>query len=98
MWIGSLLLLALVSGKLYVLGPGALIESLQSLLDSTNSVIEVPSTLANFGNPPYGSQLVGKAVYDPNNPLACQPIEHIEPGKTKGRRYCWRIAAYVLSS
>lgn len=57
-----LCLLGLLQGKVTVYSP----ESLKEEVSSKYPGAVVPSSLANFGNPPYGSKMIGK-VYLPEN-------------------------------
>lgn len=57
-----LALFTVVSAKVFVYGP----ESLRSEIMKAHIKNEIPSSLANFGNPPYGSVIVGR-LFEPVN-------------------------------
>ena len=71
-----LVLLALAWAKITVYGP----ETLRNKVHTKYSSYEVPSSLANFGNPPYGSVIVGR-VFNPMLPsevMGCGPLSAID--------------------
>lgn len=45
-------------------------HSLREQIDSTNG--EIKSSLANFGNVPYGHSIIGRVWYDPENKDGCK--------------------------
>jgi len=57
-----LALFTVVAAKIFVYGP----ESLRSEIRKAHSKNEIPASLANFGNPPYGSTIVGR-LFEPVN-------------------------------
>ena len=81
MWPGVLLLCLSVSAKVLVLSPPGLLSILQKRYDNEDPVPEVPSTLADFGNPPYGTQMTGKVYFHEAVAKACSPVDHIEIDK-----------------
>ena len=69
-----LLLLPLVMSKVYVLGP----EELVDMVDRKSPGHEITSSLANFGNPPYGSYMIGRLYRTTSNEtLACSPLDSL---------------------
>ena len=70
-----LVLLAVVSAKIYVYGPEALRSEIHNRHNGKN---EIPSSLANFGNPPYGSVIVGR-LFTPINNAGNLGCDHIAP-------------------
>ena len=67
-------LVSLVSGKILVFSP----DSLRSQFESRYHHGVIPSSLANFGNPPYGTVSVGR-VFMPasGEELGCSPLSRI---------------------
>lgn len=57
-----LALFTVVSAKIFVYGP----EGLRGQIQNAHKKNEIPSSLANFGNPPYGSVIVGR-LFEPVN-------------------------------
>lgn len=66
-----LLLAVCVAAKVFILGPPGLKAEMQS---RNPGLGEVKASLGNFGNPPYGTAIVGRAFYDKRNPYACEPV------------------------
>jgi len=65
------LLLVTVTAKVFILGPPGLKAEMQS---RNPGLGEVKASLGNFGNPPYGTSIVGRAFYDKHNPYVCDPV------------------------
>lgn len=84
MWPSLLLLCVSVSAKVMVLSPSGLLSILHKRYDNKDPSPEIPSSLADFGNPPYGTQMVGKAYYHSEVPSACSSVDHIEIEKEHG--------------
>jgi hypothetical protein len=49
-----------VSAEIYPFAPKSLIKSFE---DAHGGDITIKSSLANFGNPPYGSTMIGRVFY-----------------------------------
>ncbi|CAG9319981.1 unnamed protein product [Blepharisma stoltei] len=64
-------LLGLVVGKMYVYSPDALRQEMQSRYQHG----EIRNSLANFGNPPYGSVIIGRVFYRDSQSDACQAMQ-----------------------
>ena len=73
------LVLATVSGKLFVHDPDDLKSKFVATIDNS-----IPSSLANFGNPPYGSSFIGRLYQVGNETKACLPLEAINFSDTVG--------------
>lgn len=67
-----LLVISAAYGKLFVHDPEALTNLFEKYLDHV-----IPSSLANFGNPPYGSSLIGKIYIPKTKQDACTPLDQI---------------------
>ena len=69
-WFGLLLLLVSATvGKLIIYYP----PSLREAIDPVHS--EISSSIANFGNIPYGHSVLGRVWFDPDNALGCDPFD-----------------------
>lgn len=70
------LLISLVLAKIYVYAP----DTLQAKINQKYSTNSIPYSLANFGNPPYGSSIVSRVYWpekqDERN--GCKPLSPIE--------------------
>jgi len=82
MWQSLLLLCVSVSAKVTVLSPPELLSVFEKRYEDKDH--EIPSSLADFGNPPYGTQMVGKAHYHSEVADACSPVDHIEIEREHG--------------
>lgn len=68
-----LFMVTIVVGKVSVHDP----EDLRSSFEHYPNYV-IPSSLANFGNPPYGSSLIGRLYIPKDHPEACVPLRPIE--------------------
>ena len=65
-------LLVLSEAKVYVLSPPGLKAEMQS---RNPGVGEVRASLGNFGNPPYGTAIVGRVFFAKRHEMVCEPPE-----------------------
>jgi hypothetical protein len=73
--LGALLLLLLTAAEIYVFSPDQLKREFQA--KRTSGAIK--STLANFGNPPYGTIMLGMVFLpDQHQELACEQLTRID--------------------
>jgi hypothetical protein len=66
------------SAGVYVISP----ETLSNTFQDAYGTAGLPNTLANFGNPPYGSAILGQLHYfgEPGAPsYACTPLPFLPP-------------------
>jgi hypothetical protein len=77
MMIAILTALGLVSAKVFIEGPDDLRDS---IMQNNPGFGEIPSSLANFGNPPYGTAINGQLYLTSikNDTLACSDLQPIE--------------------
>jgi len=66
-------LLTSALGSLHAYSPDSLREEFEQRYQKG----AIPHSLANFGNPPYGSAMVGRVFYDKTNKLGCTPFSPI---------------------
>ncbi|CAG9335006.1 unnamed protein product [Blepharisma stoltei] len=75
MWVLNFILASIAFANIYVFSP----DKLRMDMSTRHSHGPIPSSLANFGNPPYGSIIVGR-VFLPRNEnqyKGCSPLDHI---------------------
>jgi hypothetical protein len=70
-----LFLVLVVSAKVFVFSPDDLRNEFQS---QETEIGEIPASLANFGNPPYGSKLLGRVFYFEAESQACAPLPPLD--------------------
>ena len=66
-----------VSGRVFVVSPPELAAEMKG---EDREAGEVKASLGNFGNPPYGSTIIGRVFYNETEGAACSPITPLDFG------------------
>lgn len=76
--ISFMVLLSAVRASVWVYGP----DELREELTRYHHRKYIPSSLGNFGNPPYGREIIGNLYWPGDNAeFACRPLKYIDYGK-----------------